>query len=328
MLEALGLDTVAQSVYVAMLSDPAAGIPELVQMLAIAEPEVRRCLDTLADLALLRPSREQPGRLVPISPATGLRSLIRRQEEELAERHREIRASGEAAAQLIAEHAETVNQTVVAFAEEVIGLDAIQGRLEELLNQAESETMSLVPGRSIPAETLAASRRIDAGLYERGVRSRVLYQDAVRNDPATVGYGRWMADHGTLVRTAPVLPHRLLIVDRRTAVVPLNPAQPSTGALWTTAPGIVNHLVVLFERIWESATPLDEHQQAQAETGLTSTERELLKLLASGATDEAAALRLGVSVRTARRIMADLMARLGATSRFEAGLRAAQHGWL
>jgi DNA-binding NarL/FixJ family response regulator len=53
-----------------------------------------------------------------------------------------------------------------------------------------------------------------------------------------------------------------------------------------------------------------------------------LKLPAQGLTDEAAAARLGVSHRTARRMMAELMERLGARSRFEAGLRAAQRGWL
>jgi hypothetical protein len=37
---------------------------------------------------------------------------------------------------------------------------------------------------------------------------------------------------------------------------------------------------------------------------------------------------LGVSARTVRRQMAALMERLGAASRFEAGLKAAQHGWL
>lgn len=51
-------------------------------------------------------------------------------------------------------------------------------------------------------------------------------------------------------------------------------------------------------------------------------------MLAAGLTDEAAAKRLGVSLRTVRRIMAGLMDRLQASSRFEAGLKAAQKGWL
>jgi DNA-binding NarL/FixJ family response regulator len=54
----------------------------------------------------------------------------------------------------------------------------------------------------------------------------------------------------------------------------------------------------------------------------------LVMLLSQGHTDDSAAKRLGVSERTCRRMMADMMERLGARSRFEAGLLAAREGWL
>ncbi|MCM1965674.1 helix-turn-helix transcriptional regulator [Streptomyces sp. G1] len=57
-------------------------------------------------------------------------------------------------------------------------------------------------------------------------------------------------------------------------------------------------------------------------------ESTIIALLAQGHTDESIAKRLGVSQRTARRIAADLMERLGARSRFEAGVRCVQRGWL
>ncbi|MEH0400464.1 helix-turn-helix transcriptional regulator [Streptomyces sp. B21-088] len=57
-------------------------------------------------------------------------------------------------------------------------------------------------------------------------------------------------------------------------------------------------------------------------------ERALLRLVAEGCTDAAAAGQLHVSHRTARRMMAVLMERLGARSRFEAGVKAARRGWL
>jgi DNA-binding NarL/FixJ family response regulator len=68
--------------------------------------------------------------------------------------------------------------------------------------------------------------------------------------------------------------------------------------------------------------------RAESPAGLSPTDRHLLRLLADGLTDEAAAKRLGISARTVRRIMADLMDRLGAESRFEAGVEAARRGWL
>ncbi|SBW18549.1 regulatory protein LuxR [Candidatus Protofrankia californiensis] len=58
------------------------------------------------------------------------------------------------------------------------------------------------------------------------------------------------------------------------------------------------------------------------------SERLLLQLLSLGAKDEAAARHLGVSVRTVRRMIADLMRRMDARSRFQAGILAAERGWL
>jgi DNA-binding NarL/FixJ family response regulator len=51
-------------------------------------------------------------------------------------------------------------------------------------------------------------------------------------------------------------------------------------------------------------------------------------LLGEGLTDEAIAGRLGISPRSARRIAGDLMEKLGARSRFQAGACAVQRGWL
>jgi DNA-binding NarL/FixJ family response regulator len=48
----------------------------------------------------------------------------------------------------------------------------------------------------------------------------------------------------------------------------------------------------------------------------------ILRLLSAGQKDEAAARSMGVSVRTYRRRVAELMALLGAESRFQAGERA------
>ena len=51
-------------------------------------------------------------------------------------------------------------------------------------------------------------------------------------------------------------------------------------------------------------------------------------ILAAGTTDEAVARRLGLSRRTVQRQMQQLMRRLGADSRFQAGLQAKARGWL
>jgi DNA-binding NarL/FixJ family response regulator len=84
---------------------------------------------------------------------------------------------------------------------------------------------------------------------------------------------------------------------------------------------------VLFDRLWDTGTPFGETPRRD-EHDLTPQERELLMLLGIGCTDDIAARRLGISLRTVRRMSSELMNRLGARSRFEAGVRAAKEGWL
>ncbi|MFK0238890.1 helix-turn-helix transcriptional regulator [Streptomyces vinaceus] len=188
--------------------------------------------------------------------------------------------------------------------------------------------MQFLPGGALSGASLEASRRLDRRALACGIEMRSVYQDSARNDPTTLAYARWLTEQGGQVRTSPLLPPRLLIFDRAVAVVPIDPDLSRLGALCTSAPGIVASLTSLFEQTWDSAIPLGADRPRPSDTRPTATELELLKLLASGMTDEAAAKRLGVSLRTVRRQMSALMERLHATSRFEAGLKAAQHGWL
>ncbi|MER7704680.1 LuxR C-terminal-related transcriptional regulator [Kitasatospora sp. NPDC097605] len=329
MLELLGLDATAEAVYREMLADPEGGVAELCERLELSEPEVRAALDRLADLTLLRASRERPGALWPVSPERGLELLLRRQEEELARRQQELAVSKAAVARAVAEYATLRSATLVDGGERLVGLDAIQAKLEVLTARLTTECLGVMPGGAQSAASLAASRPLDEDALRRGVILRTIYQDSVRNDPETFAYTQWMTGLGGRVRTAPVLPPRMLVFDGTTAVVPIDPENTRAGALCTEEPGIVASLVALFEQTWETALPLGgDPRPEDAATGLSPGERELLRLLSTGLTDDAAAKRLGVSVRTVRRQMAALMDRLDAASRFEAGLKAAQRGWL
>lgn len=314
MLGSLGLDPLAQAVYSAMLADPSVGVRELTTRLGQDEDQIRETLDRLVELALLRPSRERSGELYPVSLVTGMQLLVQRQEAELAA-GRDAVAAGRAA---VAEREP---------AERLIGLDAVQSELDQLLAGATVEVLSMVPGNAISAASLSAARPTDEDVARR-IPSRVLYHSSTRQDPATIAYGRWLAERGTEIRLSPAVTRRLLVVDGRTAVVPIEPDEPGIGALCVREPGLVDQLTALFELIWTEAVPLGMPAKSDSPAGLSPTDRHLLRLLGDGLTDDAAAKRLGISARTVRRIMADLMVRLGAESRFEAGVKAARRGWL
>ena len=63
-------------------------------------------------------------------------------------------------------------------------------------------------------------------------------------------------------------------------------------------------------------------------TALPAEDAQLLALMAAGLKDEVVARRLGLSLRTVRRRIAQLMRELDADTRFQAGIEAARRGWL
>lgn len=64
------------------------------------------------------------------------------------------------------------------------------------------------------------------------------------------------------------------------------------------------------------------------QAGPTDEEALVLALLLAGSTDAAVAAAVGASGRTVRRRLRSAMAKLGATSRFDAGYRLARSGWV
>lgn len=62
--------------------------------------------------------------------------------------------------------------------------------------------------------------------------------------------------------------------------------------------------------------------------GIDERTRTILALLAAGSSDEYVAHQTGLSKRTVARAIADILERLGAKTRFQAGIHAHRAGWL
>ncbi|MFC1421419.1 LuxR C-terminal-related transcriptional regulator [Streptacidiphilus cavernicola] len=326
MLEVLGLDAEAERIYRAMLGHPQEGVAQLASRLEISEEQCTRGLDRLSELSIIRPSLQEGAGFRPVSPEMAMELLLARQQADLAAQQMRVEASRAAAAQLIAECSALRPPPAQAGYEQLIGPEAIRERLAELARDAREEFATFAPGGAHTAADLEASRAPNAALLDRGVRMRTVYLDSVRNHQPTLDHVTWLGARGGQVRTVPVLPIRMIIADRCQAILPIDTADARAGAVILRGAGTVAALVALFESIWAVAVPLGA--AAPSEDGMPPQERAVLVLLAQGFTDEAIAKRMGVSPRTARRIAAELMERLQARSRFEAGVHAVQDGWL
>ncbi|GAA1949521.1 LuxR C-terminal-related transcriptional regulator [Catenulispora subtropica] len=327
MLEVFGVSPAAEQLYLHLLREPAPRLDAVGEQLGWPAHEVRAAVGELSRLALLRPSPAHPRTLLPVAPDAGLATLLARMQAELVARQNQLESGRAALATLITEYVELQTRDERTTVEELVGVAQVRDRLKTLASQVRSEVLELVPDPAQRPDTLEASKPLDAALLERGVRMCTVYQNSIRNDPASVAYIDWFSGLGGRVRTAPTLPLRLIIVDRTTALIPIDPEDSSAGASVLTGTGAVSAMCALFEQIWVTATPLGFPHSQDAQ-GLGPEEREVLRMLANGETDEQIARRLGVSTRTVGRKASELMRRLGTRSRFQMGVRASELGWL
>jgi DNA-binding CsgD family transcriptional regulator/sugar-specific transcriptional regulator TrmB len=324
LLSAVGVDAEAEAVYRALLAEPECSVETLVLRVGLTPAEVASCLGRLDRLGLAGRSDRDPGCWRPVAPTTGLPPLLERAQLEVDRSRRLLHEAQTAASKLMADYPGLDVRASSGQFRPLHGVHEVQACLEELARTARRECLTMLPGVAT-----ARDRRLDQEMFDRGVTGRILWQDASRSAPLTMDYGRWLNRSGARVRTAPVLPTRMVVMDREVALIPLSdPLNPLEGAALVTAPGMILSLVALFEQTWETATPIEELPAVDSSTGLTDAERDLLILLSSGLTDMAVGKKLGVSERTVSRMVASVMTRLGASSRFEAGLEAARRGWL
>ncbi|MFE1841849.1 LuxR C-terminal-related transcriptional regulator [Streptomyces sviceus] len=266
-----------------------------------------------------------------VSPDVALQALLARQESALLARQREIAETRVEVARLSEEFAATRSRRRHNEIEQLEGLDQIRDRISELTLGCERSLVAFAPGGHQTSDNREASRPLTESLRDRGVMVRTVYLDSIYNDPATVEHARWLVELGNDVRTVAWLPSRMIIFDEEAAILPMDPDNSGDGALLFRGRGVLAGLSELFRLVWERAQPITNARRQRTSTddlGLTGQEKAVLRLLGEGFTDEGVARKLGVSVRTGRRITADLMGRLGAKSRFQAGLRAARLGWL
>jgi DNA-binding CsgD family transcriptional regulator len=176
---------------------------------------------------------------------------------------------------------------------------------------ARQELVIVLPGR-----TASAARRHLGSALARvgadGVRIRVLVTlPAVPRDTGRIGLRSAPAAE---VRLAPAPVPELAIIDGRTAFV-------GTEAIPTSDTAVIRSLYALFNSLWTVSS-----SGSGPVRPVLDVDGEIIAHLADGCTDEVAARRLGVSVRTYRRHVARIMEDVGAVTRFQAGVLASERG--
>lgn len=200
---------------------------------------------------------------------------------------------------------------------EIRGLSTIRSFLDSLVAEAEDELLTAQPqaGRNIKQLGAVVDREVAA--LGRGVKMRTLYQHAARRSADTRRYVAAVAAEGAEVRTLDEFFNRLIVVDRRIAIIPGQ--EGLTMALVIREPAIVSYLVDMFERHWERARPFTSREDSLVKDIAAEQRAMTIRMLLEGRADPAGAKRLGVSPRTYAAYVADLKNEFEVETRFQLG---------
>lgn len=204
------------------------------------------------------------------------------------------------------------------------GTGTIGTFLASLVADAQEELLTAQPqaGRNIKQLTEVVAREVAA--IERGVKMRTLYQHAARRNPDTRKYVSAVSEAGAEVRTLDEFFNRLIVVDRRIAIIPSH--EGLTVAMVIREPSLIAYLVDMFERHWERARPFTSEGLPVAREIAAEQRAMTIRMLLEGRADPAGAKRLGVSPRTYAGYVADLKTEFDAETRFQLGYAMGQRG--
>jgi DNA-binding CsgD family transcriptional regulator/sugar-specific transcriptional regulator TrmB len=321
----LGVSAVEEKVYRYFLRNPNTPVEEIHAELNLDKESVPDCVDRLLDLGMLRIIGGC--RMIPTDPDTAIARLADQRLGELHSELQQVTGCRQIADSLRTE--QSSRTTASCDVEQLTDLAEIRNRIDDLSFFVREEVLSVEPYEELQPESIEYARRLDLRCLRRGIRLHSIVLRAALDHPPAAAYLRELADQGAQIRVVDETTERILAYDRNVAVVPVDPAETSRGALIAHESGLVSSIVALFWRIWEQAEELPARDEESAdETLISATKREVLLAMCSGDKDEAAARSIGVSVRTFRRKLAAVMKHLGADSRAQAALLARERGWI
>ncbi|GAB3740216.1 hypothetical protein GCM10027590_54620 [Nocardiopsis nanhaiensis] len=175
--------------------------------------------------------------------------------------------------------------------------------------------------RAAPSE----AKGFHSALVHRRIRSTGHEVDSLLTESAALGLSVWekkLLRPGGQRVTGHELPASLLLGERSGLIM----AAAWNGAerfLLVRDEDILGLLNRMFQFLWVEAIDLSLFHRQAWDDDICD---QVLLCLAQGLKDEVAARRLDISVRTYRRYVADLLRRLDATSRFQAGYQVARRG--
>lgn len=335
MFEAAGLGALEEAIYDLLLDTQVISLDELSRNRPEPSGLLTQALERLEANGLVTRGTDSPPRYLPAPPDLAIEALVLRRHGELEQ----LRAHAVTLARRYWAAADRTDESSVV--QVVRGAEAVRQHAVQVQRAARREILIVDRPPYVAGEARFNDEEI-VGLG-RGVGYRCIYDADALGDTGAITDAFRYIDAGEQARTLTDPPLKLLIADREVAIVPLGlDDQALHDCAIVRGASLVTALATCFEALWTRSVPLSSVEAgaleaADSATALTESapedrpsplERRIVRMLAAGVKDDAIARQLEVSSRTVNRYMDRIMGKLGASTRFQAGLQAARHGWL
>ncbi len=272
-------------------------------------------LRELTDIGLLVPDLDEPGVLIAVDPkqlSRGLSAAWQRKALDLLSRAVALPSDLQELAEAF-HIPEQAGGTIQYVRSKVL----INQQLEQLMAGCSEELLSAQPGGPRPPEGLAGVIDRDLDALRRGVVLRTLYHPSTRYHTPTREFVAAITENGGRVRTLDDSYTRLLVIDRRTAVIPV--AGDLNLAAFIHDQAVINFLIdEVFERNWARGLDFDGSSTVPQQV-ISRLRQAIIDLLLKGTNHRVIARKLGISERTLARHIAELREEYNVESLFQLG---------
>jgi hypothetical protein len=329
-MDLLGVTAVEEDLYRHFLRSPHSSVEDACLLLPHPAQDVRTALARLRDRRMVTCD----GDLAWASEPEVVVSWLA--EEKLQQLHEQMRllVNLQPIIDALKSDGRSVGEVFAPGVSRLTGMASIRARMDHQAFTARTELLRITPYDTFNVVGPDHIRPLDMRCLRRGVRVRNLVRPCALRHPTTAAYLRETAAAGAEVRVSGTLSEIMLVYDQRTALIPVNTRDASQGALLVREAGLVTTLVKQMERLWESGyTPGETPAPAGTPDGggsarPTEAQRKVLSAMCTASKDEAGARAAGMSLRSYRRHIADLIRTLGAENRVHAVLLAREAGWI
>ncbi len=319
-LEILGIGEAEERAYRWLLTHSGASAGEMAHGLGLTRAKAQRLIDAIESKGLATHTPTRPRQYLATSPDIALEALALKHQEKL----RQVRGTINELQQYTASGRHRGDEHVVEL---VNNHEAESQIFADLHRSAQHEILTLTrPPMRVTRLDMAAEKlaRLQEEAQARGVVYRSVVDEDFLSSPGAAARIHRETGFGEQFRATHSLPFKMVVADRRIAIIPLHLEQPDSASLLVRSSALLDALCAMFEMIWERAVPMAFTPSGSIEIDSVDGAPDfhadaLVSLMAAGLNDKTIAGELDISASTLNRRIAKVMHAFNARTRFQLG---------